>query len=249
MKYDRAIATKEDGSMGELPKGWEIVELDMVGQFESGGTPSKEKLNYWEGDIPFVTGADITNLYISSQNARTFLTKEGLDSGKTAICKPKTVLFVTRTRVGRVGIATEVMGASQDLSPYVCSSILFPEYLCHYLSSISDYLLANCRGSTILGLTRAFVKSLTIPLSPLPEQRRIVAKLDSLFARSRRAREELARVPGLCNRYKQAVLAAAFRGDLTADWREENSSTWSTVPLAELCLSINSNSKFKIFRA
>ncbi|QNH58705.1 MAG: restriction endonuclease, partial [Limnospira indica BM01] len=57
---------------------------------------------------------------------------------------------------------------------------------------------------------------------PLNEQRRIVAKLDRLFARSRCAREELGRVSGLVQRYKQAVLAAAFRGDLTADWRAEN---------------------------
>ncbi|MDT9195955.1 restriction endonuclease subunit S, partial [Limnospira sp. PMC 1245.20] len=73
----------------------------------------------------------------------------------------------------------------------------------------------------------------------LNEQRRIVAKLDRLFARSRCAREELGRVSGLVQRYKQAVLAAAFHGDLTADWRAENiASTWATIPLSEACLSI-----------
>ena len=61
---------------------------------------------------------------------------------------------------------------------------------------------------------------LKIALPPVPEQRRIVAKLDELLARSRRAREELAEVPALLARYRESVLAAAFRGDLTADWRE-----------------------------
>lgn len=57
------------------------------------------------------------------------------------------------------------------------------------------------------------IRALSVPLPPLNEQGRIVAKLDRLFARSRCAREELGQVSG----YKQAVLAAAFRGDLTAD--------------------------------
>lgn len=62
------------------------------------------------------------------------------------------------------------------------------------------------------------------PLPSLPEQRRIVAKLDRLSARSRAARDHLTRTAKLATRAKQAILAAAFRGDLTADWRESTCS-------------------------
>lgn len=58
-----------------------------------------------------------------------------------------------------------------------------------------------------------------LPLAPLSEQRRIVAKIESLQARSRRAREALAEVGPLLEQFRQSVLAATFRGDLTADWR------------------------------
>ena len=60
-------------------------------------------------------------------------------------------------------------------------------------------------------------------LAPLAEQKRIVTKLDSLFAHTRRARQELDHIPKLIERYKQAILSAAFRGDLTANWRQINS--------------------------
>jgi len=66
---------------------------------------------------------------------------------------------------------------------------------------------------------RDFIANTEFPLPPRSEQQRIVAKIDSLFARSSKARDELARIPRLIERYKQAVLEAAFRGDLTADWR------------------------------
>lgn len=57
-------------------------------------------------------------------------------------------------------------------------------------------------------------------LPPLPEQRRMVEKIDSLTGKSRRARDHLVHIPRLVEKYKQAILAAAFRGDLTRDWRE-----------------------------
>lgn len=61
-----------------------------------------------------------------------------------------------------------------------------------------------------------------LPLPPLPEQRRIVAKLDGLLAGVARARKELGRVPILIAHHKQALLTAAFSGELTREWREEN---------------------------
>ena len=57
---------------------------------------------------------------------------------------------------------------------------------------------------------------------PLPEQRRIVAKIEALQSRSRKAREALEAIPPLLEQFRQSVLAAAFRGDLTADWREQH---------------------------
>lgn len=67
-----------------------------------------------------------------------------------------------------------------------------------------------------------FLRESQFPVPPLAEQRRIVAKIDALQARSRRAREALEAIPPLIERFRQSVLAAAFRGDLTADWRAEH---------------------------
>lgn len=176
-----------------LPAGWRWVKLGQVGRFESGGTPPKNVPEFWGGSIPFVTGADITNLYIISNNARAFLTEAGLHSGRTSVCKPGTVLFVTRTRVGRIGIANEVMGASQDLSPFSCGEKVIPEFVCRYLQSISNYLLENCRGAIIQGLTKDFIESLEIPLPPLAEQQRIAEQLNeqmTAFSQARQAAEE-----------------------------------------------------------
>lgn len=73
-----------------------------------------------------------------------------------------------------------------------------------------------------VGISGSSLKEILIPLPALDEQRRIVAKLDALRVRSRRAKEALDAVPALLDKLRQSILAAAFRGDLTADWREAN---------------------------
>lgn len=86
-----------------------------------------------------------------------------------------------------------------------------------------EIFLGNTRGSAMQNI--ASVKSLKqadIPLPPIAEQKRIVAKIEELRDRSQTARQALAAIPMLCDRFRQSVLAAAFRGELTADWREEN---------------------------
>ena len=91
-------------------------------------------------------------------------------------------------------------------------------------SEYRRYVEEVALGININNFRNRDLEVLPIVLPPLNEQRRIVAKLDRLFARSRSAREELKRIPKLCDRYKQAVLAAACSGRLTADWRENQAS-------------------------
>lgn len=71
-------------------------------------------------------------------------------------------------------------------------------------------------------ISQGTLTAIDLPLPPLDVQRRIVAKLDALLAQSRAAREQLEAVPDLVEKFRQSVLAAAFRGDLTADWRKKN---------------------------
>ncbi len=91
-------------------------------------------------------------------------------------------------------------------------------YLTYALNQL-DWM-PHVGGSTRLKLTQEGMRRIRIPLAPSGERERIVAKLDNLFDRSKSAREELARIPRLVERYKEAILAAAFRGDLTVDWRQ-----------------------------
>ncbi|MBG0810832.1 restriction endonuclease subunit S [Methylosinus sp. H3A] len=95
-------------------------------------------------------------------------------------------------------------------------------FLVRWLNAI-DWL-PFVSGTTRLKLTQGGMQRVRIPLPPLAEQRRIVAKLDALDASAKRARADLDRIPTLVARAKQAILEKAFSGNLTTGFRAASKS-------------------------
>lgn len=89
-----------------------------------------------------------------------------------------------------------------------------------------------------LNLTQDRFKSLSLPLPPLAEQRRIVRKLDNLSARSTTARTHLTAIEKLVERYKAGILSAAFSGKLSANWRSNNPPKQSASDYVRTLLEI-----------
>ena len=106
------------------------------------------------------------------------------------------------------------------------------------LSYLKEYfnftdLRFHISGSAQPKLNQKNLNRIEIPLAPLNEKRRIVAKIKALKARSQRVKEELEAIAPLLDQFRQSVLAAAFRGDLTADWREKNPDVETASVLLE----------------
>lgn len=96
-------------------------------------------------------------------------------------------------------------------------------FLKHAINDRLVHLIGEAHGGAGLAhVTKPKFEATEIVLPPLDEQRRIVAKLDAIQEKSRRAREALDAVPPLLDKLRQSILAAAFRGDLTKDWRTQH---------------------------
>ena len=225
-------------SKKRIPEGWHLVRLGDVTQFQQGGTPPKVHMEYWDGDIPFVTGADLRGIYISRSNARSFLTKAGLHSGATAICEKGALLLATRTRVGLVGIAGELMGASQDITLLAPTEAADRSYLCRTLINNAGLLQQQSRGTTIQGVSREDIDSLPILLPPLPEQRAIAAVLDSIDDAIERTEAVIAATGQLRDSLLHQLLTRGVPGWHT-EWKEAPGlgtipAGWEVVRLGEM---------------
>jgi type I restriction enzyme, S subunit len=128
-----------------------------------------------------------------------------------------TVLFSSRAPIGYCVIASNEISTNQGFKSFVLGRDLSPEYLRYYLVGSVDYARSKASGTTFQELSGSRAAELAVPIAPFSEQRRIVAKIDSLSAKSKRARDQLDHIPRLVEKYKQAILAT----ELTPEGKEE----------------------------
>lgn len=224
------------GPRWDIPNTWAWTIADSISQIIGGGTPTASNPeNFTENGIPWITPADLTGYhqkYIS--RGKRDLTQQGYATSSASLMPAGTVLFSSRAPIGYCVISENEVSTNQGFKSFLPENGVFPEYLYYYLKSSVEYIDTLASGTTFREISGTKAQQISIPLPPTAEQRRIVAKIDALFARSSRAREALAAIPALIDRYRQAVLAAAFRGDLTADWRDGESPMWQEVEACQL---------------
>ncbi|MDE4272743.1 restriction endonuclease subunit S [Phaeobacter gallaeciensis] len=229
--------------MSELPQGWAAVRAeDACAIVQSGGTPKKDGFTDKDG-VPFLKVYNIVNQSIEFDYRPQFITVEAHDTkGRKSQVVPGDVLMnIVGPPLGKVAIVPNSYpewNCNQALTIFRPSEAVSTEWLYHFLRS-------GIPVSTVVGETRGVVgqvnislsqcRNFNLPIAPLPEQRRIVAKLDRLSARSAAARDHLARTTKLAARAKQAILSSALAGELTRSWRAAGSGDgWTDGQITEI---------------
>lgn len=206
--------------MSGLPGGWAVVPAGELGAWRGGGTPSKSNDAFWKaGTIPWVSPKDMKRQFIS--DAEDHITEAAIAGSATQRVPANSILMVTRSGILQhslpVAINTVPVTVNQDLKTLSAFEGILPEYILWHLQADAQRILeaASKTGTTVESIDFDRLKAYPIRLAPLPEQKRIVAKVGGLTARTARARADLARIPTLIARYKQRLLARAFSGELT----------------------------------
>jgi len=208
--------------MSELPEGWTTVRLSDVADWGSGGTPSRKNLAYFGGDIPWIKTGELGQGVIIDTEEK--LTALGIKNSSAKIFpKGSVAVAMYGATIGKTAILGIDAATNQACAVGVPNrSVTTTQFLYYYLLSQKQALIEAGKGGAQPNISQSIIKNWPIPVPPLPEQQRIADKLDELLARVDGCRVRLGRVPALVKRLRQAVLAAAVSGRLTADWREEN---------------------------
>jgi type I restriction enzyme S subunit len=219
-----------------LPRGWANVTIQDV-CFLNPGLPLRLSP---DADVSFVPMAAASEVgQITSRHIRKF---REVAKGYTPFVNDD-VLWAKITPCmenGKSAIASDLTNGtgfgSTEFFVLRSNGSILPEFLHRFIRQKRFRTAARKTMNSAVGQARvpkSFLLSSPIPLPPLAEQRRIVARLEALEARSRRARALLAEVPAQLAQARQSLLAAAFRGDLTAEWRNKNQSTESGAALLD----------------
>ncbi|MBO9672200.1 MAG: restriction endonuclease subunit S [Sphingobacteriaceae bacterium] len=204
--------------MGDLLNNkWNYVELQHLASIKSGGTPSRSNKAYWNGDIPWLKISDFNDLYI--RKSEEFISKIGLDNSSARIFPKGTILFTIFATIGKIGILDFEAATNQAIAGITPNDHINHKYLVYSLKQLSDGLQDVGKGVAQKNINLSILKETKIPLPPLAEQERIVAKLDKLFAQVEVMKKALERIPQLLKDFRQQVLTQAVTGKLTEEWR------------------------------
>ena len=158
----------------------EYVRLGDVCTVISGSTPKSNIPEYWDGDVIWITPAELNeSSYIIRDSIRHITTKAVSDTSLRSF-PAGTVILSSRAPIGKTAIAGCEMYCNQGFKNLICSSRINNKYLYCFLSCKTDYLNSLGRGATFKEISKNIVEDIIIPLPEISEQKKIAAKFEHI---------------------------------------------------------------------
>lgn len=202
----------------ELPEpvdGWVGTRVGEIYDIIGGGTPSTKVTEYWDGDVPWITSADIHGP--KDIRPRRHITEAAIQGSATNLVPARSLIVVTRVGLGKVALTPVPICFSQDSQALVGAvSHVHPEYALHYLSRAVQVFKYRNRGTTIGGVTKKQLAELPFALPPLAEQRRIVLEIERRLSIAEEIEKDVPRSLFRAQRLRQSILKRAFEGKLVS---------------------------------
>ena len=240
---NRMVRVSGTGTANPLPEGWTKKKLGDLGTWSGGGTPSKRNSKFWEGGtIPWVSPKDMKSVSIDA--TQDTITESAVKGSAIKILPKGSLLVVTRSGILKhslpIAVNSRDVTLNQDLKALTPNKGLEVKYLYYALQRFERDILHTCckAGTTVQSIEFPRLKNFQIPLPPLPEQRRIVARIEGLFSQLDTGVAALRHAKAQLKRYRQSVLAAAVTGELTREWREQHPDVEPADVLLERVLKL-----------
>ena len=215
----------------KLPENWCWTRMQEIAQWGSGGTPSRKVSEYYNGDISWVKTGELNDDYIFETEEH--ITQEAISHSSAKIYPTDTVVIAMYgATIGKVGILGIPAATNQACACAIVKPSTDYKYLFYYAQSQKDDFIKKGKGGAQPNISQEIIKFHQFPLPPLPEQQRIVDRIESLFAKLDEAKEKAQAVVDSFETRKAAILHKAFTGELTAKWREEHGvsiDNWKTT--------------------
>ena len=205
-----------------MREDWVEVELGEVGKITTGSTPStKISAYYSSNDYPFYKPTDLSQGDKISTSIN-HLSQLGFDNSRNI--KPGSILVTCiGATIGKSALILKKGSFNQQINAIAPNQLATSEFLYYQIVSLRlQKLIKEKASSTTLPiLNKSKFSKITVYLPPLPEQRAIVAKVETLFADLDHGIADLQKAQQQLKVYRQAVLKKAFEGELTREWREQ----------------------------
>ena len=222
----------EDEKPFDIPESWKWVRLGTLCNIINGFTPSRSNPDFWNGDIPWFTIDDVREQgrFISHTNQH--ITNKALSKNTQRIVPPETVLLCCTASVGEYAYTKIALTTNQQFNALVIRnenlSLVWSMYLYIFAQTLKSKIIAGAGKTTFNFLSVGKLQEFVIPLPPLAEQKRIVAKIEELLPYIDRYEQAWSKLEQFNSRFtedmKKSLLQYAIQGKLVEQRPEEGTA-------------------------
>ena len=174
-----------------------MAKLGEVCTIVSGSTPKTSVASYWDGNIKWITPAELNEDTFYITDSVRHITEEGKEKTGLSYLPTGTVILSSRAPIGKTAIAGCEMCCNQGFKNLICSEKIYNEYLYFFLKSKTDYLNSLGRGATFKEISKSIVESIEIPLPEVNQQKEIAEKFKKLEQLISLRKQQLAKLDEL----------------------------------------------------
>ena len=209
-----------------------MAKLGEVCTIVSGSTPKTSVTSYWDGNIKWITPAELNEDTFYIMDSIRHITEEGKEKTGLSYLPTGTVILSSRAPIGKTAIAGCEMCCNQGFKNLICSDTIYNEYLYFFLKSKTEYLNSLGRGATFKEISKSIVENIEIPLPEVNQQKEIAEKFKKLEQLISLRKQQLAKLDVLVR-----TRFVEMFGDINI-----NNKKWMTYPLGELCTIVRGGS-------
>lgn len=187
--------------------GWKYCKFPEVTTIVLGSTPRTNNEAYWDGDIKWISPAELSDDSFYVYDTVKHITEEGVKSAGLKSFPAETVLFSTRAPIGKTAIAGCEMYCNQGFKNFICGPELKPVYLYYLLSLKKEYFQGLGTGTTFKELSRGAIEKIAIAVPPLELQ----MQFEELYRQSDKSKFELQQTNAYLDELTRSILFENFR--------------------------------------
>lgn len=175
---DKNVPMKDSGIdwIGKIPRNWQIKKIKYLFKVINGSTPDSDYLDYWDGDITWITPADMPDFGYISKGERS-ITLKGYKSCGTTLVPFNSIVLSSRAPIGKINITEDTLCTNQGCKCLV-SNNLCNKYYYYFLYSQKEQLIDAGRGTTFIELSTYSLSNFYALLPPIKIQEQIAGYLD-----------------------------------------------------------------------
>lgn len=175
---DKNVPMKDSGIdwIGKIPGNWQIKKIKYLFKVINGSTPDSDYLDYWDGDITWITPADMPDFGYISKGERS-ITLKGYKSCGTTLVPFNSIVLSSRAPIGKINITEDTLCTNQGCKCLV-SNNLCNKYYYYFLYSQKEQLIDAGRGTTFIELSTYSLSNFYALLPPIKIQEQIAGYLD-----------------------------------------------------------------------